>query len=639
MSRRVAKTSAKMPAETAKPRSLQARLAPYVIPHTLALSVPIGGLAAHAAWGGQPVATALVSLAMAGGTTGLSALAHKIGRVREQIVRWHTTTTVALAGAGATGTMIVGLNPTWLQIAGGVGLLTGFSWNLRRLDSLRQGDGASPAEQDSWARQLGLEGIKPGKAKQIGARLEVPLQHGVGTTVKTAQAALPAIEAAAGVVPGRSRVVENPDDASRSTLVLVTEDVLKSTIPWSGPSSPGGCITEPLIFAVYEDDIPLELRLCGPGVIASHLLWMGMSGAGKTIAALGFVTEVLTRRNAVVEWFDASKGEQSVGPIKHAFARYENTVAGGHQMMRDLKEEVKDRANRMGAAGFDSWEPACFDHPDLRLPLKVVHFEEASELVADSKTFVWLTEKARSVGIIISVSLQRATATSMPTDARFNIGTALCFGVGDDYSASFALSDATIAAGAHPEKWGNRKSGYFYVEAPGLDETRFAVPLRACLPDKKQLVEAVNAYAAPRTQRTTSTAIAVTSTNVEEDELDEQIPDQPDADLVAGMDPSQPIAAYTGPDLAFGSAKPKAESKAQAEAAFDEVLIALANEGKKEIRVKDIVERLKVRSDTWTSRRLSAVAEGVETVPPGIALERGDEAGAYRLHVLAGAGA
>jgi hypothetical protein len=42
---------------------------------------------------------------------------------------------------------------------------------------------------------------------------------------------------------------------------------------------------------------------------------------------------------------------------------------------------------------------------------------------------------------------------SMPTTARFNFGAAYCCGCGDDYSAAFALSEQTIAAGAHPENW------------------------------------------------------------------------------------------------------------------------------------------------------------------------------------------
>ena len=628
-------------------RSVGIRLIPYAIPHGLAATVPVAGLAAHAAWGGSPVITSLTSLAMAGGTVGLSTLAHHIGRIRETITRWQTTATVGIAGAGATGTLIIGPSPVWLQICGGAGLLTAFTWNLRRLDALRHNDGATQAEQDTWAQQLGLAKITPGKAKMIGSRVEIPLRHGVGETIKTVQGALPAIEAAAGVVPGRSRVVPNPDKADRSTLVLIAEDVLKDTIHWTGITHPNGCATDPIPLGVYEDDVPLELRLCGDGVIASHILWMGMSGAGKTITALIGVTELLTRRNIIIWWFDATKGEQSVGQIRHAFDHYADTVPDGKQMMKALKEIVKDRANALGRCGFDSWEPSAYDHPDLRMPLLFAHFEEASELVRDSQIFTWLTEKARSAGVIISVSMQRATATSMPTDARYNIGTALCFGVGDDYSAGFALSEATIAAGAHPENWGNRKSGYFYIEAPSIDETRFAVPLRSYFPDKGQLRQVVDSYADQRARRDPITMTAAsrifggtspadTPAVVIRDEDEEMppIPPQPD-EFAAQCDPTQVIPAFAGEDLVFGSIKPEAQTADEVAEAFDIALAAMADEGVTQIRPGDVMQRMPVRHKTWFSRRLKSIVNG-EISPRGVTLERIDgQAGQYSLRRMA----
>lgn len=658
MRKQTAKT---MPAH-GKERSLEARLLPYAIPHGLALADLLAGLAAHAAWGGDAVGTPLTALAMVGGTTVLAGLAHRIGRVREQLVRWHTTATVGLAGAGVTLTTIIGPQPLWLQVAGGAGLLTGFTWNLRKLDSLRQDAGASQAEQDTWAKQLGLGNVKPGKVKAIGARREIALHHGVGDTVRTVQNALPAIEAAAGVIPGRSRVVEDPDDASKSTLVLVTEDVLKSTIPWPGPSHPGGCITDPIIAGVYEDDLPAQFWLPGiPGRAPTNILRMGMTRAGKTQEALIATANIMTRENVVVWWADATKGAQTAGPIEGGLDWYAENVAGAKAMFKAAKEVVRARADALGKAGYRQWEPACFTDPRLRMPYLVVHIEEADELVADNDTFTWLTGKALSTGVSISVSLQRADHASMPTTARFNVGGTLCFGVGDDYSAGFALSDATIDAGAHPEKWGNRKQGYFYLEAPGVDETRFPVPARAFYATDAEIKVVVDGYAGVRAglddisrdaagdiyRGRKSPATPLTRANIgfqadSDMDMDEDmtVPAQPDEDVLGGSTGAEPIEPYTGPDLPFGQPKPKADSPAAAAAEFDRVLAELADDGHDVIRVKDIVDRLKIRSDTWTSRRLSAVANGEQTIPPGLALERVDgDAGAYRLHVLAGASA
>jgi hypothetical protein len=94
----------------------------------------------------------------------------------------------------------------------------------------------------------------------------------------------------------------------------------------------------------------------------------------------------------------------------------------------------------------------------------------------------------------ISVSLQRADHASMPTTARYNIGAAFCFGTGDDYSAQFALSDATIAAGAHPENWRATRQGYFYLEAPGIEQERYPVPARGWYATDDDLATVVSAY-------------------------------------------------------------------------------------------------------------------------------------------------
>lgn len=663
MSRRQTKTKDQPSGAQSDRRSLEARLFPFAIPHGLAAADLLAGIAAHSAWGGDGLWTPLTTLAMMTGTAGLAALAHRIGRLRESVVRWHTTATVALAGTGITLTTIIGPDIVWLQVAGGVGALAAFTWNLRRLDSLRH-DTAAQAEQDPWARQLGLGNARPGKVKELGARREITVHHGLGDTAKTIQQALPAIESAAGVIPGRSRLVPDPDRADRSTLVLITEDLLKSTIPWPGPSSPGGCITDPIISGVYEDDLPAQWWLPGiPGRAPTNIMRMGMTRAGKTQEALIATANIMTRTNVVIWWADATKGAQTAGPIESGLDWYAESVAGAKAMFKAAKEVVRARADALGNAGYRQWEPECFTDPRLRMPYLVIHIEEADEIVADNDTFTWLTGKALSAGVSISVSLQRADYASMPTTARFNVGGSLCFGVGDDYSASFALSDATISAGAHPELWGNRKQGYFYLEAPGVDETRFPVPARAYYADDATIAAVVTEWAPVRARLDLISATAAgdiyrdrksremaqgtppTRSNVRpsrdnepdisQDDEELQIPSQPDAELLVGADASTPLAPHTGPDLVFGNPKPKADSPAAAAAEFDRVLAALAAEGHTEVRVRQIVERLAIRSDTWVSRRLSAVIEGRATVPPGLVLERTDEAGCYRLQVLA----
>lgn len=633
--------------------------------------VPTAGAAAHVAWGGQPVATPLATLGLAGGTLGLSLLAHKIGKVREQIVRWHTTTTVALAGSATTLGMILGyphgLRSVLLQLTLGMGALTAFSWNLRRLDSLRQ-DGASKDEQDTWAKQLGLGNVRPGTAKQLGARVEIPLKHGLGDTVGTIQKALPAIEAAAGVPAGRSRVIEDPDNAARSTLVLVTEDVLKDTIRWPGPSAPGESIAVPISAGTYEDGVREEICLPGrPGVAPSNMGYMGMTRAGKTMYALIFFAEVFTRFDVVVWWADMVKGAQTADPIREGLEIYADNAAKGKAMLKALVEVVRARADLLGKHGFRQWEPACYTHPELRMPFLIAHFEEADEIMTNNPSlFIWLTSKALSTGVSVSTSLQRADHVSMPTTARANVGTWACFGVGDDYSAGFALSQSTIDAGAHPEKWKARRQGLHYLEANGVDETRFPIPAKGDYATDAEISAVVSAWA-PRmaksdpctvaaagefyrsmtggaiTARPAAKEIAIPVTSDDESDKDisdlveevrSEMPAQPsDELLVTPTNPATPIAPWTGVDMKFGS-KPEALTQQEAEDAFDEVLRSMVDEGIEEFQVDDLVKRYPYRQRPWASKRLSRMCNGELVLPPGMSLERMDTLGRYRIEHL-----
>ncbi|MBQ1164492.1 conjugal transfer protein TraB, partial [Streptomyces sp. A73] len=80
----------------------------------------------------------------------------------------------------------------------------------------------------------------------------------------------------------------------------------------------------------------------------------------------------------------------------------------------------------------------------------------------------------RSAGISVIISLQRPSATSMPTDVREQLGGVFCFGVKGSPTADLALPDDVRDAGARPEAWENRKPGYNYLVAPGVDEERYA---------------------------------------------------------------------------------------------------------------------------------------------------------------------
>jgi hypothetical protein len=442
----------------------------------------IVGLVVHFALPSD-VARGLTACGVTALTSLLAALAHSIGAGRKAVVRWHVVGTVILVGLGEAVTLLVGLTGWWLLTSLIVGEFVAASWALYRIDAFRQRTD-QPETEDSLRKELGLEGTRFGRpvhhrdATGEVTRIEVPVKHAPGQTVNVIQDAVPAIESLAGAPRGRSRAVPT-ESANASNLVIITKDVLKDLVPYAGPSSPGGCITDPLLTSIGEDQ-QFGLRYIAGGrpeaPNPSSTGWMGMTRTGKTLNAQIGAMEIMSRHNAQMFWFDTVKGAQTVRPLRKGL---DVIVASDDKKvfragMKALMALIRWRADRLGGAGYRSWTPEAAKA--LGMPFLVAHFEEADELcdIAPDE-MVFLASKGLSTGVSCGFSLQRASAESMPTGLRFNIGNWYCFGTGDDYSAGFALSSATIDAGAHPENWKQSKPGYHYFEGIGVDEQRWPI--------------------------------------------------------------------------------------------------------------------------------------------------------------------
>lgn len=671
---------------------------PFVPPWALGAVVPVLGSIAHTLWGDRPVRTALVALVLAGVTAGLALFVYAISRRagREPLVRWHTTLTVILAGMAVTLTTIIGWSQVWAEIQLGVVAVIAFTWNLRRFEALKRErpDKGSGTSQDDVKKALGIGKTKIGAAKETGARIEIPVKPGAGETVKTIQDALPRVEAATGMLAHRGRVVPG-EMADEATMVLITEDLLKNAIPWPGPSHPGGSIADPIVTGMYEDDVVSQFWFPGDMKTGRAPLMfgvMGMTRSGKTVFGLVAAVEMLTRCDVVLWWADATKGAQTAVAIRSGLDWYVDSVAGTGAMLRALKAVVRARADALGKAGYAQWTPAAYEDSDLRMPYLVVWMEEADELIADSDLYKWITSKALSAGVSAVVSLQRMSHTNMPTDARANLTGGACFGVRDATDAGFALSDDTMDAGAHPEKWKTSKQGYYFLEAPGIDQDRWPIPQRAYLPMGPQdtspadmlapvvekyahiraeldqiSVEAADAatkgvYSNRRNKAKKSTAKPRVAVVVDSDErttpvddneivdaeivsdaedddmmdsIRDQIPANPEPEAIEGQDATAPIPEPTGPVMEFGG-KLDAVSQEEAERAFDALIRTMAyEENRDSISVNDVVQRYPYRSRPWMSRRLSAVANGDLVIDPGLVLERTETAGLYEVRILA----
>lgn len=507
--------------ETGGGKSLKARAIPFVPPWLLMLSVPAIGWVVHRVWGGQPVETPLVALA---GLILFGALAavtwgYAVYAGRHALIRWHTSTTAALVGVALILDLILGVPAGLLGAQLGLGSFLALSWNIRRFDVLRHKEGAEQQE-DSLLEKLGLKGTKFGRPKQLGNRVEVPFSPAAGQTVKDVQSAVPGIESAAGVPAGRSRATVDPDDASKGTLTVMTEDVLRTTIPWPGPNAPGGCITEPLEVGLYETGAPMHEYIAGGTILVrnepveitnTNCGSMGITRAGKTQKDRIKYATAMTRRNAIVWWFDKVKAAQTVKPLMAGLdiAVLSDQTADHKAGLAALERVLNARVRALGKYDYEKWTPEAYDDPRLRMPYLIAHFEEADVLMdAATAQFTYLASKCLSAGIGVSISLQRASAKSMDTDIRFNIASWCCFGTGDAVSAGFALSDFVIDAGAHPENWKANKPGYFYHEGPGVDEELFPVVCRSYRARNADLEAAIAQWAPQRAAADPTTVAA-----------------------------------------------------------------------------------------------------------------------------------
>lgn len=658
---------------------LQDTAAAYGPPWIAALAVIAAGWTAHKLWGTTLPSAAIVPCGVLACTGVLTGLAWAHSRARDPLLRWHTTAVTGAAGLSITISCIAGvplsLRAPWTVVLLFGGVVTALSWNIRRLDVVRgEGKDHHPAGKDDLATQLGLPGAKFGKAKVDGPRAEIVVTTAGGQDYADVQKAAGRVAALAHLPPNSVRAVPDPDDASKARMVMVTEDVLRRQLPWPGPSHPGGTMADPVLPGLYEDGLPEQLWFAGnwhprrPKTVehrnATHLLIMGMSGAGKTMWALIIAAEILTRRHVALIWVDVVKGLQSARPIEDGVDVLVTDPKHAKGLLAGLKRAVAYRAQWLGENGFREWWPGCGK------PYVVVWIEEAPSVVADSSVITELSERMRSVGMSLVLSMQRASADRLPSSTASNLGAAACFGVGDKGGfddVKFALSDATIAAGARPEKWGASKPGYHYLEAPGVPEDRWSMTARGFHEDDDALRRVVaehahlreplddgtaeclgDAYTATRTtpaptaagtgQPPTPQAGAAVDPYLDDDDGDDEwvLPPQPEPDTASRVNPRETLAPPAEEvDLTPPPDGRPAMSREGKVTAFHRLLADLMAGGQDEVRMADLVSLWeRVVGPTQASQRPFLHALLNELIDLGQVERVEGGRGRYRLRML-----
>ena len=469
-------------ADSLKSNSWKAMKSPHARPWLALIGeVPTSALA-HAAWGSTPLAA--VGMTVASGA--LTAATWWAGKDTTQPRRLHATATTAAGTAYLTAASFTNpLGPTQLSLLAMGGATLAASWNVRKAMRVNP-DGATAGAENTetglLAKSLGKAKVMlRGEPKVEPNKVTAPYKITAPGELTNSEIGrrIDHIATELGISPTSIRIVNDPENAAHGQFVIVPEDMLKTSTPWPGPAAPGGSITEPIPLGVYEDGAPAELYFPADEKTsrnATHYMVSGMNGSGKSAGLTVAHADLLTRRDVIVWACDPSKGHQTFGPFLPYLDWVEFTVAGGQDMFDALMQVITARADALGRAGFKNWTPEAYRK--LGMPYMLVWLEESPKLVREGVVLEGPTQEARSAGISILLSAQRWSSTTMNTDVREQMGGSLCFGVKQDTTADMALPEDVRDAGAKPEVWQNRRPGYAYLVGPGVDEERFAAPLR-----------------------------------------------------------------------------------------------------------------------------------------------------------------
>lgn len=561
--------------------------------------------------------------------------------------------------------------PVWGSLM--VGVVFVAAHNIRRAqrghgDDEAAGGGTLAGKIQEAKRQIKNPRVDPDTGI-ITARV---IANREAETIEDVQKHLPGqIAAIEGLPKNAATITPDPGDYGAGTLKIVPGEPLTGTIVWPGPSAPGESIIVPIVVGTYVDRAPVNLWLPGDGGErnASHMKVMGVNGAGKSEAMKTTVTDALTRTDFVVFASDHVKGVQTFGPLVPYIdwcvinngADSAGAKARARMMLDATRRLVACNADMLGRAGMKQWCPEAYI--ELGIPFTMVWLEEAAELVADAKSFTRLTQQARSAGIILVWSGQRASWTALDTDARAQLATEWCFGVGDDQDAKFGLPEVALDAGADPTVWGNRKPGMSYLVAPGIAEDRWAMQLRTKLSTDHHLGEVLAEFAGGRAKlhdqgvralgedyarrelftTTPGTVLVPSQTAVTSYDEDSDDPEGT-VDMVAALDPElqvdskEPIGE---PEINMGFGVPEPSRKlsiTEARSVVQRHLRDLVEAGAYRTQAADI-HKMKpetTRSSEWVRKELIRLCEAAEAGE--VALERHDEddVGVFRIVALVG---
>lgn len=637
---------------------LMHRAKPYTPPWVATAALGVAGGGAHLMWADSAAAGVGLTLA----SVGLTAATWWAGKSTGPQRRLHSAITVAAGSAWLTSAALAGplAGPLPdLYVMGGATLA--LSWNVRQLLRATSGETTGQDSDKGLLEKVGLARTKLKNVQVEPNRVTVPYELPAGElTHDDATRAIPRIASALDVPATAIRHQPDPDSARKGQFIIVPEDMLKTPTVWPGPAAPGQSIAVPLRVGVYDDGSDLVLPLLD----AIHVLIMGMTGSGKTEGALDVLLELLTRRDAVVWLSDAAKAGQDFQPLLPALDWAALDMHATGAMVAAVQAAIPARTGWLRDHSYRAWEPAAAEEQTdpahscrasgacgcPGMPYLVAWFEEAAKILREigEDVFTGIAQEARSAGISLILSMQRASGYQLSTDTRASLPAALCFGVrGDD--ASFALPEEVLDAGANPAAWGNKRKGYVYLVSAGVDEDLYANPARTFWTGPAGQYEAMARYVVEQFAQVRADIDPVTAGAAarvagelfaNRRELTGESPAAAAPELTDAEESRREIAALTDPedaDLEVTADLPLVEaatelpagkppSTEEARELLAELVEMLASVGPGTVAVRDMkpyFEQLG-RERSWVSREMKRMAEEGRLAPT-------TEEGVYRL--------
>lgn len=509
-------------------------------------------------------------------------------------------------------------------------IIVGLSWCIRRW-AFRDEDGSfEEAENPFEAAGLGSARVDKRNSREVAGGHRFRVQLPIGKTIEDAKSKRNAIAHIAGKPRTLVHVSETASGIEGQVDVTVlTEDPFKQEYWWQGPEFPGESIVLPISYATYDTGERPQLYLAGKnGASSQHFLTMGMSGTGKSKAWQTIYGTVLNRKEVSVIFGDPAKGMQTGGPLASGLEWFATTEEECNLQIQGIMNAIPARTDYLTSRGLDHWQKGC------GLNFVIFHLEEAARF-SDVDELVEMIEAARSAGICIIISLQKATHDRLKTSARYNLGGNMCFGVKMKSDAKFGLSEHAIESGAMPHIWQDKKAGYHYLEAHGLDLAMAGHPLRTDWIDVKRLEQEVDNGADIRTPLDSTTAdalglpylqyrakVAEESTNWQElrrnrgfevDTKDWEI-DAPEKLTNEQLSLIDEIPAEDSATARFGFNTPMEETEAYRQHLRD-IIASFKESGKESFTQADIWQAgFEGRSKGWVSQNLGKlVREGIIT--------------------------